>query len=97
MSDAPEILQAAFAQPEPEKPKRDPIKLSEMMWMVNDEAERIENVQLARAKMGEQPNAEMMRRAEIFRALGHFLFLIEPKLDAVKRIITAQPNRGGKR
>jgi 4-hydroxyphenylpyruvate dioxygenase-like putative hemolysin len=94
VSDAPEALQAMA--PKPAEQKKPAVSLSEMLWVVNDEAERLENAQAARASAGEEPIPEMVRRAETFRALASFLaFNVEPYKEEIKALITRL--RRGKR
>lgn len=94
MSDAPEVLRDAFA-PQAPAPEREPVKFWSMLYTVNDEAERIENVEAAREKAGEPRNAERMQRAEVFRALARFLTLIEPHLPEIRTMVSRPKRRRG--
>lgn len=81
----------------PTYPLREPgeaPKLIEMIFVANDEAERIENVEAARAAFGEPRIKDRVRRAEVLRATARFLALIEPKLDEVKAMLA---RKGGRR
>jgi hypothetical protein len=69
------------------KPGEKPTLL-EMIFLCNDEAERIENTEAARAKLGEEPLPERVRRAEVFRANAHFLAtMVEPNMEEFKAMI----------
>lgn len=68
----------------------EPPKLVEMLYVLNDEAERIENVEAARAACGEKRLKERVRRAEVMRATARFLALIEPRLDDVKSLLASK-------
>ena len=79
-------------------PLRDPGEpptLMEMIFVCNDEAERIENTEAARAKLGEKPIPERTRRAEVFRALARFIVLIEPHMPEIRSIVTKPKRRKG--
>lgn len=72
----------------------EPPALVEMIFLCNDEAERIENVEAARAALGEKPIPERVRRAEIFRATANYLTRIEHHKEQVNAILA---RKGGRR
>ena len=74
----------------------EPPKLMEMIFVCNDEAERIESTEAARAKLGETPIPIRVRYAEVFRATAHFLAtIVEPNSDEIKALIARK--RAGSR
>lgn len=90
--EAPAPEPAQVSAPEPEK-----VKLADMLWFCNDEADRIESVERARAAAGDAPLQERLRRAEVARATARFLFAVEPHLEEVRAIIIRRAKRGSKK
>lgn len=91
---------AVIETPPPVEVKRQ-VKLIEIIWTLNDEAERIENAQAAFVTAGliKVPNAAMMDRAHVMRSGANVLAELEHQWADVRALLVASRKKkraGGK-